>query len=229
MFKSFGAMSPSIFHRNEFNNDPSITGTILNAIGIAGQILRPAPNGISSKSRPLASISEFQNLSGLNSNGFFQILGSRPIAHTLNRILESLGMVYPHRTTSCSTLRGSKSGAGGCSLNVSFTMHCRTSGIERAEKAKSCFCRASLAMADEEMTTVFIMPSFRLWNSEIDVRERDFEFVSFSVGRKICPAILMALKMVPVMLSLLNSFWWKIESDNTKGFEHGREVWNYIG
>ncbi|XP_019195212.1 PREDICTED: geraniol 8-hydroxylase-like isoform X3 [Ipomoea nil] len=54
----------------------------------------------------------------------------------------------------------------------------------------------------------------RFSNSEIDVRGRDFELIPFGAGRRICPAMPMALRMVPVMLgSLLNSFRWKIEGD----------------
>ncbi|XP_019187859.1 PREDICTED: geraniol 8-hydroxylase-like [Ipomoea nil] len=54
----------------------------------------------------------------------------------------------------------------------------------------------------------------RFWNSEIDVRGRDFELIPFGAGRRICPAMPMALRMVPIMLgSLLNSFRWKIEGD----------------
>nr|GMD49780.1 RNA polymerase, subunit H/Rpb5, conserved site-containing protein [Ipomoea batatas] len=129
MSKSMGAMPPSSFHWNEFNKDPNITGTVLTARGNPGQILLPAPNGMSSKSCPLTSISKFQNLSGLKTNGFSQMLGSRPIAHTLTRICESLGIVYSHRFTSCSTLRGIKNGTGGCILNVSFTTHCKENSV----------------------------------------------------------------------------------------------------
>nr|GMD63263.1 hypothetical protein RchiOBHm_Chr7g0200261 [Ipomoea batatas] len=93
MSKSIGVMSPSSFHWNEFNNDPTIIGTIRIAIGNAGQILLPVPNGMSSKSCPLTSTCKFQNLSGLKINGFSQILESRPIAHTLTRTCESLGIV----------------------------------------------------------------------------------------------------------------------------------------
>nr|GMD60057.1 hypothetical protein RchiOBHm_Chr7g0200261 [Ipomoea batatas] len=128
MSKSIGVMSPSSFHWNEFSNDPTIIGTIRIAIGNAGQILLPVPNGMSSKSCPLTSTCKFQNLSGLKINGFSQILVSRPIAHTLTRTCESLGIVYPHRVTSCSTLR-IINGVGGCNRRVSFMTHCKSSAI----------------------------------------------------------------------------------------------------
>nr|GMD65967.1 hypothetical protein RchiOBHm_Chr7g0200261 [Ipomoea batatas] len=128
MSKSIGVMSPSSFHWNEFSNDPTIIGTIRIANRNAGQILLPVPNGMSSKSCPLTSICKFQNLSGLKINGLSQILESRPIAHTLTRTCESLGIVYPHRITSCSTLRGIN-GLGGCIRRVSFMTHCKSSAI----------------------------------------------------------------------------------------------------
>ncbi|XP_031117154.1 geraniol 8-hydroxylase-like [Ipomoea triloba] len=54
----------------------------------------------------------------------------------------------------------------------------------------------------------------RFWNSEIDVRGRDFELIPFGAGRRICPAMPLALRVIPVMLgSLLNSFQWKIDGD----------------
>nr|GMD55238.1 geraniol 8-hydroxylase-like [Ipomoea batatas] len=54
----------------------------------------------------------------------------------------------------------------------------------------------------------------RFWNLKIDVRGQDFEHIPFGAGRRICPGLPMAMRMVPVMLgSLLNSFQWKLECD----------------
>ncbi|KAL7224052.1 hypothetical protein ACSBR1_025496 [Camellia fascicularis] len=48
--------------------------------------------------------------------------------------------------------------------------------------------------------------------SEIDVRSRDFELIPFGVGRRICPGLPLAIRMVPMMLgSFINSFDWKLE------------------
>lgn len=44
MSKSFGTMFASSFQLKDFKSDPNITGTILNASGNPGHILRPAPN-----------------------------------------------------------------------------------------------------------------------------------------------------------------------------------------
>ncbi|PIN03107.1 Cytochrome P450 CYP2 subfamily [Handroanthus impetiginosus] len=52
----------------------------------------------------------------------------------------------------------------------------------------------------------------RFLESEVDMRGRDFELIPFGAGRRICPGLPLAVRMVPVMLgSLLNSFDWKLE------------------
>ncbi|XP_059297766.1 geraniol 8-hydroxylase-like isoform X2 [Lycium ferocissimum] len=54
----------------------------------------------------------------------------------------------------------------------------------------------------------------RFWSSDLDMRGKDFELIPFGVGRRICPGLPLALRMVPVILgSLLNSFNWKLEAD----------------
>nr|Q14T82.1 RecName: Full=Lauric acid 10-hydroxylase; AltName: Full=Capric acid 12-hydroxylase; AltName: Full=Cytochrome P450 76B9 [Petunia x hybrida]BAE97672.1 CYP76J1 [Petunia x hybrida] len=51
----------------------------------------------------------------------------------------------------------------------------------------------------------------RFWESEIDIRGRDFELIPFGAGRRICPGLPLAIRMIPVALgSLLNSFNWKL-------------------
>ncbi|XP_022858342.1 geraniol 8-hydroxylase-like [Olea europaea var. sylvestris] len=52
----------------------------------------------------------------------------------------------------------------------------------------------------------------RFMESELDIRGRDFELIPFGAGRRICPGLPLAIRMVPVMLgSLVNSFDWKLE------------------
>ncbi|XP_060181662.1 geraniol 8-hydroxylase-like [Lycium barbarum] len=47
----------------------------------------------------------------------------------------------------------------------------------------------------------------RFWNSDLDMQGKDFELIPFGMGRRICPGLPLALRMVPVMLgSILNSF-----------------------
>ncbi|XP_073156339.1 geraniol 8-hydroxylase-like [Henckelia pumila] len=54
-------------------------------------------------------------------------------------------------------------------------------------------------------------PERFLQDSEMDVRGMDFELIPFGAGRRICPGLPLAIRMVPVMLgSLLNSFHWKL-------------------
>ncbi|KAH0739214.1 hypothetical protein KY290_037919 [Solanum tuberosum] len=53
----------------------------------------------------------------------------------------------------------------------------------------------------------------RFLHSNLGVRGQDFELIPFGVGRRICPALPLTLRMIPVMLgSLLNSFNWKLEA-----------------
>lgn len=54
----------------------------------------------------------------------------------------------------------------------------------------------------------------RFMDSKLDVRGQNFELIPFGAGRRICPGLPLAIRMVPVMLgSLLNTFKWKIEGD----------------
>jgi geraniol 8-hydroxylase len=52
----------------------------------------------------------------------------------------------------------------------------------------------------------------RFLDLDIDVRGRDFELIPFGGGRRICPGLSLAIRVVPHMLgSLINSFDWKLE------------------
>ncbi|KAL9166501.1 hypothetical protein ABFS82_05G033600 [Erythranthe guttata] len=56
----------------------------------------------------------------------------------------------------------------------------------------------------------------RFLESEVDFRGRDFELVPFGSGRRICPGLPLAARVLPVVVgSLLNSFDWKIEGGVT--------------
>ncbi|KAL4568675.1 hypothetical protein LXL04_024290 [Taraxacum kok-saghyz] len=53
----------------------------------------------------------------------------------------------------------------------------------------------------------------RFLTSGLDVRGRDFELIPFGAGRRICPGLPLAVRMLHVMLgSLLNSFNWNLDS-----------------
>lgn len=56
----------------------------------------------------------------------------------------------------------------------------------------------------------------RFLEAEIDIRGQDFELIPFGAGRRICPGLSLAARIVPAMLgSLLNSFNWKLEGGST--------------
>ncbi|TVU47729.1 hypothetical protein EJB05_07338, partial [Eragrostis curvula] len=57
----------------------------------------------------------------------------------------------------------------------------------------------------------------RFLEKEIDFRGRDFELLPFGSGRRMCPGMPLAVRMVHLMLaSLLHRFEWRLPADVEK-------------
>mgnify|MGYP003743168439 CR=1 FL=1 len=57
----------------------------------------------------------------------------------------------------------------------------------------------------------------RFLNSALDFKGNDFEYLPFSAGRRICPGLPMATKVVPLVLaSLIHNFDWSLPH----GYDH---------
>ena len=120
MSMSSGLISSGSFQAKWRRREANIKCTILLANGNPGHILLPAPNGMSSKSRPLKSMSCTKNLSGINTFGFCHTLESRPIAHTFISICAFLGTMKPLISTFVSALWGTRKGTGLCNSKSFF-------------------------------------------------------------------------------------------------------------
>ena len=135
----FTSHPSSTFQSKKLMSEPKIKCSILIANGSPGHILLPPPNGITSKLRPLTSISDPINLSGSNDSGFSQTLESLPIAHVFTRSCASLGIVKPAISTSCCALRGSNNGTTGCNRKASFTTACRYGSLGMSASSTGLF------------------------------------------------------------------------------------------
>ncbi|ESR36893.1 cytochrome P450 family 76 subfamily C polypeptide 7 [Citrus sinensis] len=55
----------------------------------------------------------------------------------------------------------------------------------------------------------------RFLGSKVDFKGQNFELIPFGAGRRICPGLPLAIRMLHLMLgSLINSFDWKLEGEN---------------
>lgn len=54
----------------------------------------------------------------------------------------------------------------------------------------------------------------RFFECGLDVRGQDFELIPFGAGRRLCPGLPLAIRMIPMMLgSLLNNFDWNLDTE----------------
>ncbi|TKY49241.1 Geraniol 8-hydroxylase [Spatholobus suberectus] len=65
----------------------------------------------------------------------------------------------------------------------------------------------------------------RFLGSEIDVKGRHSQLTPFGGGRRICPGLPLAMKMLHLMLgSLINTFDWKLENDVNPDIDMGQSL-----
>uniref|UniRef100_A0A804PKW3 Uncharacterized protein n=1 Tax=Zea mays TaxID=4577 RepID=A0A804PKW3_MAIZE len=146
------------------------------------QILRPAPNGMSSKSLPLTSTPACEppgrKRAGRNSRGSGHASGSRAIAHTFTSSVVPAGMRNPSTSHSSAATRGSDSGVDGCRRNVSLITAVRYVRRGRSDSetrrsrpttaSSSCWaflstsgCRISSASAHSTVLDVVSVPAVK--------------------------------------------------------------------
>lgn len=128
------SVPPGENHSKLWSRRANVWLTTINPKGMPGHILLPEPNGINSKSRPFTSTSltPFRKRSGMNSVGRSHTAGSRSIAHTFTSSWVSPGMWYPPTVQASVDSWGSRRGAGGWSLRVSFTIACKYFSLRRS-------------------------------------------------------------------------------------------------
>ncbi|CAJ1957678.1 unnamed protein product [Sphenostylis stenocarpa] len=65
----------------------------------------------------------------------------------------------------------------------------------------------------------------RFLGSEIDVKGRHSQLTPFGGGRRICPGLALAMRMLPLMLgSLINTFDWKFENNVNPDIDMGQSL-----
>nr|CAB3461234.1 unnamed protein product [Digitaria exilis] len=138
MSNSAGSARPGTSQSKWNSRLASASSTLASPNAIPGHILRPAPNGRSSKSAPFKSTStppaSASNRSGRNASGSpGQYRSSRPSAHAFTSTVAPRGTSYPStRHASSRDSRGSSSGSGVCSRSVSRITRCRYRSSPRA-------------------------------------------------------------------------------------------------
>ncbi|MCD7466180.1 hypothetical protein HAX54_002624 [Datura stramonium] len=117
-----------------------------------------------------------------------------------------------------------------CILKETFRMHPPVPFLSRKAEKDIELCGYFIPKGSQVIFNIFsigrdpaiwedplLFKPERFWGSNnMDIRgQDDFKLIPFGVGRRICPAISLAMRTVSTMLgSLLNSFDWVVEGDN---------------
>ncbi|GAB2228456.1 hypothetical protein Droror1_Dr00010295 [Drosera rotundifolia] len=105
-------------------------------------------------------------------------------------------------------------------LNCLMTLHFLQSLYNTNESTEACNLRSMSRVSEKDikgLVKIIFEHKFepeQFLGSEIDVKGRDFALSPFGAGRRICPGMPLANRMLHLMLgSLIYFFYWKLVKD----------------